>query len=238
MSICSYSRDPEPCPSKGSPDYADCHLSSPDYLSDSDTDISDSDSEPEEPKFPSTIPHFGSDLECFEEVFPSLINGLQNAGDAFEVGWLAGCVHDVILCLALHLTNNHSVFPKTKANLLVEALEARYDRPLPTGDGETCPPEGVTEWIKPKQLLDLFNLIHETVELDYPAGVPLTDKEVEFKIGEKESMFGTMLDNAIKEMWGEDEDDEDESHEEVYTMRGGWISGKFRRAKWFWCIAN
>ena len=69
-----------------------CPNSSTDCDSDSDIEIPG-------PVFPSTLPRFESDLECFEEVFPSLINALNNAGDAFAIGWLAGCVHDVMLCL-------------------------------------------------------------------------------------------------------------------------------------------
>ena len=65
--------------------------------SDSDED-SDSDTDMET-VYPSTIPRFGTDLECFEKVFPSLLNAIYNAGDASEIGWLAGCVHDVMECL-------------------------------------------------------------------------------------------------------------------------------------------
>lgn len=60
---------------------------------------SDSDMEPPEPVYQRTIPHFGTDLECFEKVFPSLLDALNNAGDAFATGWLAGCIHDVVTCL-------------------------------------------------------------------------------------------------------------------------------------------
>ena len=68
--------------------------------------------------------------------------------------------------------------------------------------------------------------------------IPLTDKQVEAKICEKESMFGEMLDNAIKEMWGEDEDNEEESHEEVYKMRTGWTCGKVFGSYCEWSVAD
>ena len=77
----------------------ECNKSScPGRDSDSDSD-SDSDMEFPEPVYPSTFPQFNSDLECFEKVFPSLLDALNNAGDAFAIGWVAGCVHDAILCL-------------------------------------------------------------------------------------------------------------------------------------------
>ncbi|KAF2438596.1 hypothetical protein P171DRAFT_164559 [Karstenula rhodostoma CBS 690.94] len=206
---------------------------SPDPLSDSDSDSDISDYEPHEHVYPSTLPEFESDLLCFKKVFPSVIHGLKNADDPVEMGWLAGCVHDVILCLILHLTDNHDEFPKRQSQLIEEALKARYyrsDRPVEEGQGPV--PEGVVEYIKPKQLLDFYSLIHEAVEVEYlsrPA-VPLTDKEVEVKISRKEMMFGTMLDNAIKEMWWMDEDDQEESHEELYSLRGGWMAA--REDKW------
>ena len=66
----------------------------------SDSEISDDDSE-YPVAYPSTLPRFSSDLNCFERIFPSLIRamGMSAEEDAFEVGWVAGCVHDVILCL-------------------------------------------------------------------------------------------------------------------------------------------
>ncbi|KAL5408858.1 hypothetical protein PMIN03_006261 [Paraphaeosphaeria minitans] len=191
---------------------------------------SDSDDEHHEPVYPSTLTEFESDLVCFRRIFPSMIKGLNSADDAVEMGWLAGCVHDVILCLTLHLTDNHDDFPKRQSHLIEEALRARYyreDRPVEEGHDQV--PEGVVEYIKPKQVLDFYDLIHEEVEIQYlskPA-VPLTDEQVERKIRAKESMFGTMLENAIKEMWWmEDEDDPEEDHEELYNLRGGWNAAR------------
>ncbi|OAG02863.1 uncharacterized protein CC84DRAFT_1207683 [Paraphaeosphaeria sporulosa] len=188
----------------------------PDPLSDSDSDSDISDDERSEPVYPSTLPTFESDLTCFRRIFPSMINSLNSADDPVEMGWLAGCVHDVVLCLQSHL--------------IEEALRARYyreDRPVEEGQGPV--PEGVVEYIKPKQLLEFYNLIHEEVEVQYlsKAAVPLTDRKVEQKIRAKEAMFGTMLDNAIKEMWWmEDEDDPEENHEELYSVRGGWDAAR------------
>jgi hypothetical protein len=127
----------------------------------------------------------------------------------------------------LHLTDNHEEFPKRQSHLIEEALKARFYRPIE--EGQEPAPEGVIELIKPKQLLNFYNLIHEEVEMDYlssPA-VPLTDEQVEVKIMKKQGMFGTMLDNAIKENWWMDEDDEEENHEDLYSVRWGWMLGKF-----------
>lgn len=123
------------------------------------------------------------------------------------------------------MTDNHASSPKRRSNLIESILQERYHQPLE--DEEFSLSEGVIEWIDSEQLLDTYNLIHEAVEvrhLSRPA-VPLTDAQVDRKIGEKEGMFETILENAIKEMWGEDEDNEQESHEELYAMRGGWSYG-------------
>ena len=101
----------------------------------------------------------------------------------------------------------------------------RYHRFMEDDDSPAS--EGVIEWIKPRQLLDFYNVLHEAVEARHPppSDVPLTRAQIEKKIDEKESMFGEMLDNAIQELWGEDENNEEESHEELYSLRGGWIYG-------------
>jgi hypothetical protein len=66
--------------------------------SDSDSDISEVESR--EPVYPNTLPGFESDLLCFQKIFPSMMDGLGEVSeDPVEMGWLAGCVHDVILCL-------------------------------------------------------------------------------------------------------------------------------------------
>lgn len=131
------------------------------------------------------------------------------------------------ICSILHLTDNHDEFPRRRSRLLKEALAARYYREVDE-EGQSPPPEGIIEYIKPKQLLNLYNLIHGHVESRSRASstVPLTDEEVEVKIGQKEAMFGTMLDNAIKEMWEMDEHNGEESLEELYSVRGGWQCGK------------
>lgn len=105
----------------------------------------------------------------------------------------------------------------------------RDDRPLDEDQGPV--PDGVVERIKPKQLLAFYDLIHEEVETQFVGKFvfPPTDAEVEQKISAKQAMFGTMLDNAIKEMWWiEDEDYPSEDHQELYDMRTGWNAGKFR----------
>jgi hypothetical protein len=130
------------------------------------------------------------------------------------------------------LTDNHEEFPKRQAHLIKSILKKRYyrdDRPLDEDQGS--PPEGVVEYIKPQQLLAIYDLIHEEVEFKYHGRFvfPPTDAEVEQKIQAKQTMFGTMLDNAIKEMWDiEDEDDPNERYQELYDMREGWNAGEFR----------
>ena len=124
------------------------------------------------------------------------------------------------------MTDNHASFPKRQSKLIDTILQERYNQPLEEDEGFTIS-KGVIEWVNSKQLLDIYNLIHEAVEVQHlsrPA-VPLTDAQVNGKIGEKETLFETILENAIKEMWGEDEDNEEESHEELYSMRGGWTYG-------------
>lgn len=76
-----------------------CSSSLPELDSDSDSDSDISDVTTHEPFYPSTLVEFESDLECFKEIFPSVINVIESLGDPIETGWLAGCVHDVILCL-------------------------------------------------------------------------------------------------------------------------------------------
>ena len=89
----------DPCSNSQSDDESEVESeieSDIDIDSDSDSDI---DMEPPEPVYQSNIPRFGTDLECFEKVSPSLMDALNNAGDAFATGWLAGCLHDVMTCL-------------------------------------------------------------------------------------------------------------------------------------------
>ena len=97
-----------------------------------------------------------------------------------------------------------------------------------TEEDEIPAPDGVIEWIKPIQLLNFYHLIHQEVEARHPprSDIPLTPAQIEAKIDDKDCMFGVMLDNAIKELWGEDED-KVESHEELYKCRGGWNAGRF-----------
>ncbi|KAJ4356630.1 uncharacterized protein N0V89_004666 [Didymosphaeria variabile] len=207
----------------------------PDRLSDSDSDASD-DSEDDmdvyDPIPPSTLPGFESDLQCFKKTFPSLIRALRRVeGEDFDMGWLAGCVHDVILCLTLHLTDNHDKFPQSQSHLLTSALKERYCRP--SDEWEIPPPKKAVSWIKPEELLSFFDMIHEEVEVKHlsrPA-VPLTDEQVEVKVMAKEEIFGTMLDNAIKEMQGlGGVDEEDQPHEELLLVRWGWMCA--REGKW------
>lgn len=126
---------------------------------------------------------------------------------------------------AVHLTKYSTEFQRRRSRLLQQTLEFRYHRDMEDEDSPAS--DGVIEWIKPRQLLDFYNVLHEAVEARHPPqeGVAPTPAQIEAKINEKESMFGSMLDNAIQELWGDDENNEEESHEELYSMRGGWIWG-------------
>ncbi|KAL1606359.1 hypothetical protein SLS60_003761 [Paraconiothyrium brasiliense] len=174
----------------------------PDRLLDSDSDVSESDSESCDPIFPSTLPGFDSDLECFDKIFPSLFNALEH---------------------------NHEEFPQNQSHLLNLALMERYCRPSDEWDEwEIPPPKSILRCIKSEELLNFFDLIHATVEVKHVSrsAAPLTDAQVEVKIQAKSELFSTMLDNAIKELIGFNEDSGEMDYEEFYLVRWGWRAAR------------